>query len=583
MRNLFRPIDPRLAAELKSQRTSIAKGLACVVVTSLLSAGSIKLIEFAGEGLEQANVDKVGLAALLIVAIYAVKYVFTRGVTYYLSRASNRLAANMRSRLMAKMLRLPISYFNERRAGAIQSVFTSDLTVYQTAITIVRDSIEGPIKAVGALTMIFVIQWKLALVAMVFLPLMVLVIQRNAKKVRAAQAAVQKDLANINAATHEAIQGTRIVKAFSAEEKVQTGYQELVEQTFESQMKATRRVATLRPLVEFIGAAGLAIVLYIGAHFAADGELKVSQLMALIFALDVINQGMRNLASVSNTYSQVQAAADRIYGELLEVPEPSEEEAGKRTLPHPQGRIEFRNVVFRYPDGTPAVNGVSFVLEPGKSLALVGPSGAGKSTLADLLLRFYDPTDGQILFDGVDVRELNSNWLRSQIGVVPQQNFLFAGTIADNIRLGNPNASDAEVDEAARTAHAKPFIDQMPERYETALGERGVRLSGGEMQRVAIARAVVRKPTVLLLDEATSSLDAVSEKAVQEALEDVMKGRTTLFIAHRLTTAARADQILVLRHGEVVELGSHAELMAAGGPYAGMFKAFSQGLVGEDV
>lgn len=583
MRNLFRPIDPRLAAELKSQRTSIAKGLACVVATSLLTAASIQLINYAGEGLERANVDMVGTAALLIVALYAVKYVFTRGVTYYLSRASNRLAANMRSRLMAKMLRLPISYFNERRAGAIQSVFTSDLSVYQTAITIVRDSIEGPIKAVGALGMIFYIQWKLALIALVFLPLMVLVIQRNAKKVRAAQAEVQKDLANINAATHEAIQGTRIVKAFSAEEKVQAGYQELVEQTFESQMRATRRVATLRPLVEFIGAAGLAIVLYIGAHFAADGELKVSQLMALIFALDVINQGMRNLASVSNTYSQVQAAADRIYGELLEVPEPSEAEAGKKTLPNPEGRIEFRDVVFRYPDGTAAVNGVSFILEPGSSLALVGPSGAGKSTLADLLLRFYDPTEGRILFDGVDVRELNSNWLRSQIGVVPQQNFLFAGTIADNIRLGNPQATDAEVDEAARTAHAKPFIDQMPERYETALGERGVRLSGGEMQRVAIARAVVRKPTILLLDEATSSLDAVSEKAVQEALEDVMKGRTTLFIAHRLTTAARADKILVLRHGEVVEQGSHAELMAASGPYAGMFKAFSQGLVGEGI
>jgi len=583
VRNLFRPIDPRLAAELKSQRTSIAKGLACVVATSLLTAASIQLINYAGEGLERANVDMVGTAALLIVALYAVKYVFTRGVTYYLSRASNRLAANMRSRLMAKMLRLPISYFNERRAGAIQSVFTSDLSVYQTAITIVRDSIEGPIKAVGALGMIFYIQWKLALIALVFLPLMVLVIQRNAKKVRAAQAEVQKDLANINAATHEAIQGTRIVKAFSAEEKVQAGYQELVEQTFESQMRATRRVATLRPLVEFIGAAGLAIVLYIGAHFAADGELKVSQLMALIFALDVINQGMRNLASVSNTYSQVQAAADRIYGELLEVPEPSEAEAGKKTLPNPEGRIEFRDVVFRYPDGTAAVNGVSFILEPGSSLALVGPSGAGKSTLADLLLRFYDPTEGRILFDGVDVRELNSNWLRSQIGVVPQQNFLFAGTIADNIRLGNPQATDAEVDEAARTAHAKPFIDQMPERYETALGERGVRLSGGEMQRVAIARAVVRKPTILLLDEATSSLDAVSEKAVQEALEDVMKGRTTLFIAHRLTTAARADKILVLRHGEVVEQGSHAELMAASGPYAGMFKAFSQGLVGEGI
>lgn len=581
MLKIFRKIDPRLTAELKSQRTSIAKGLACVVVTSALTAGSIQLIKLAGKGLEQADPDMVGLAALLIVVIFAVKYIFTRGVTYYLSRASNRLAANMRTQLMAKMLRLPISYFNEKRAGAIHSVFTSDLGVYQTAVTIVRDSIEGPIKAVGALSMMFFIQWKLALVSLVFLPIMVLIIQRNAKKVRAAQARVQLDLADINAATHEAIQGTRIVKAFSAEEKLQRDYEGLVEQTFESQMKATRRVATLRPLVEFIGAAGLAVVLYIGGHLAAGGDLEVSDLMALIFALDVVNQGLRNLASVSNTYSQVQAAADRIYGELLEVPEPSKEEAGKRTLANPQGRIEFKSVVFRYPDGTPAVNGVSFVLEPGTSLALVGPSGAGKSTIADLLLRFYDPTEGQILFDGVDVRELQAAWLRLQIGVVPQQNFLFAGTIADNIRLGSPDATNAEVEEAATTAHAQPFIDLMPEKYATELGERGVRLSGGEMQRVAIARAVIRKPTVLLLDEATSSLDAVSEKSVQEALEEVMKERTTLFIAHRLTTAARADKILVLRAGEVIELGSHAELMAAGGPYSTMFRAFSQGLMEE--
>jgi ATP-binding cassette, subfamily B, bacterial MsbA len=580
---VFRRIDPRLSAELKSQRSSIVKGLACVSVTSLLTAATVKLIDFAGEGLEKAKPDQVGVAALLIVALYGVKYVFTRGVTYYLSRASNRLAANMRRRLMDKMLRLPIAYFNERRAGAIQSVFTSDLGVYQMAVTLVRDSIEGPIKAVGALVMIFIIQWKLALVALVFLPVMVFVIQRNARKVRAAQAQVQKDLADINAATHEAIQGTRIVKAFSAEERVAGSYQKLVEQTFESQMGATRRVATLRPLVELIGATGLAIVLYIGGHFAAQGDLRIAQLMSLIFALDVINQGMRNLASVSNTYSQVQAAADRIYGELLEVPEPSNEEAGKRTLAQCEGRIEFRNVTFHYPDGTPALRDVSFVIEPGTSLALVGPSGAGKSTIADLLLRFYDPSKGQILFDGVEVRELNAGWLRQQIGVVPQQNFLFAGTIADNIRLGAESATDEELREAARIAHALPFIENAPEGLQTELGERGVRLSGGEIQRIAIARAVARKPAVLLLDEATSNLDAVSEKAVQEALEEVMADRTTLFIAHRLTTAARADRILMLSRGEVVEQGTHAELMGADGAYAAMFAAFRRGVLDEDL
>jgi ATP-binding cassette, subfamily B, bacterial MsbA len=581
--NLFKPLDPRLAAELKSQRKPIFLGLGSVAVTAMLTAGSIKLIELAFEALEAQDVQLVGVAALLIVAVYAVKYVFTRSATYFLSMAANRLSASLRERLFRKLMRLPVAYFNERRAGAIQSVFNNDVTVYQTAVTIVRDSIEGPIKALGALALVFWIQWKLALLAVFFLPFMAWAIQRNARKVRTAQAQVQADLSDLNASTNETIQGTRVVKAFSAEEAVEGSYREQVERTYLSQMGAVARIASLRPLVELIGAASLAVVLYAGGYLAAAGEMKIAQLMALLYALDVVMQGMRNLASVSNTYSQVQAAADRIYGEVLDVPEQHDAESGKGTLEDPKGRIEFRNVGFAYPDGTQALRGVSFTIEPGTSLALVGPSGAGKSTLADLLLRFYDPTEGEILFDGVDVRELNASWLRRQIGVVPQQTFLFAGSIADNVRLGAPGASQEELEEAARTAHAAGFIQAMPERFETELGERGIRLSGGEMQRIAIARAVIRKPAVLLLDEATSNLDAVSEKAVQTALESVMKGRTTLFIAHRLTTAARADRILVLSHGETAEYGSHEELMAQGGVYAGMYEAFSKGLLDDGI
>jgi ABC-type multidrug transport system fused ATPase/permease subunit len=248
-----------------------------------------------------------------------------------------------------------------------------------------------------------------------------------------------------------------------------------------------------------------------------------------------------------------------------------------------EGRIEFRDVSFTYPDGTQALTKVSFVIEPGQSLALVGPSGSGKSTIADLLLRFYEPTSGQILLDGVDLCELRRNWLRGLMGVVPQNTFLFAGTIADNIRMGNPHATSAEIADAAHAAHVDVFVDEMPARYDSSVGESGVGLSGGERQRVAIARAIVRKPQILLLDEATSALDAVSEKHVQQALEEIMPGRTTLMIAHRLTTAARANRILMLRGGQVIEFGSHRELMDRDGAYAAMYRAFNSGLIEGDI
>jgi ABC-type multidrug transport system fused ATPase/permease subunit len=399
---------------------------------------------------------------------------------------------------------------------------------------------------------------------------------------RVAQDQVQSDLSDLTAMMQESLQGVRIVKAFSAEEQVQAEFGGLLDRSLESQMRAVRRMAYLRPTVELIGAIGLALVVLFSSHLVSIGALTVGTLAAFLFALDVINQGLRNIGSLKQTLAQVESGTERLYSQILDVPEAHTDEAGARQLLASSGRIEFKDVSFRYPDGTQALSSVSFTIEPGSSLALVGPSGAGKSTIADLILRFYEPTDGQILFDGVDIRELKVEWLRSQIGVVPQQTFLFAGSIADNVRLGKPDATHEEVEEAAKAAHADVFVLTMPNAYETTLGERGVRLSGGEMQRISIARALIRKPTMLLLDEATSSLDAHSERAVQEALDEIMQERTTLFIAHRLTTASRADKILVLRRGEVVETGSHRELMAANGAYAAMVRAFSSGVLEAD-
>ena len=587
--------DPRLAAELKRQRKTILTGLACVAVGALLDAGVMPLLQLSIAAIGKAapvhrpgiavhmggdihEVHLLGVICLIVVALYGSKYWFTRGQAYYLSKAAARLSSDMRERLFAKLQRLPVSYFGERRVGAIQSVLTNDVNVYQNAVTIIRDSIDGPIKAIAALGYIIYTQWELGAITLLFLPPMAFVINRNGRKMRLAQAQVQEDLADLGASTNESLQGMRVIKAFSAEEQSQARYRDLVERSFQSQMIAARRFATLRPLVELIGAGALATVLYICGWLAFLDQLELGQIAAVIFALDKFNQGLKSLGNVTSTYNQVQAANSRLYKEVLDVPDQVESD-GATTLATPSGRIEFSHVTFRYPDGTEALRDVSFVLEPGTSLALVGPSGAGKSTIADLLLRFYDPSEGAILFDGVDLRELRLGWLRTQIGVVPQHTFLFAGSVAENIRMGSPDATVPEIVEASRMAHADEFVDRMEATYASEIGEAGIRISGGQRQRLAIARALVRKPTILLLDEATSALDATSEKAVTEALDEVMRQRTTLFIAHRLTTAARADRILVLAKGQVVETGSHAELMEANGAYAGLFRAFSGGIL----
>lgn len=555
-----------------------------MAVGSILTLAQLPIVRFSVDAIERAgnkqpgSIEFLSYMGLAVVVLFGLKYWFTRGQTYYLSRAASRLAADLRIRLFAKLQRLPISYFNEKRSGAIQSILTNDVGVYQTAVTIIRDSIDGPLKALGAFAWIVVSQWQLALVTLLFLPPMAIAIQHNGKRMKRAQRTVQSDLAELNGVTLEALQGTRVVKAFAAEERVEASYADNVQTTFESQMKAVRTQASLRPLVEFIGAAALGAVLVVCGYLAFHGTLKVGDLAALIVALDQINQGAKNIGSVNNTYNQVQAASERIYSEVLDQPDEHGADEG-RMLENPTGRVQFHNVTFAYPDGTKALSNVSFVIEPGASLALVGPSGAGKSTIADLVLRFYEPTEGMITFDGVDLRDIKKSWLRGQIGVVPQQTFLFAGSIAENIKFGAPNATDQEVDEAGRQAHVDVIVSRSPERYGHVIGEGGTGLSGGEKQRVAIARALVRKPTLLLLDEATSALDATSEKVVTEALEEVMKQRTTLFIAHRLTTAARADTILYLRRGEVVEQGPHKELMERNGEYAALFRVFSSGVL----
>ena len=528
------------------------------------------------------SLEPLGRLALycgLVLLCFGLKYVFVRASAILLSQAAAGLANGLRLRLFAKLQRLPISYFADKRAGAIQSVLTSDVGVYTGAIGVLKDSIESPLTILVALGYVLFNAPLLAGVGLLFVLPMSTVIRRNGRRIKASQGDVQNALSDLSAVTAETLQGTRVVKAFAAEGKIVADYSGRLDATYASQVENARVAASLRPLVELLGAAAVASVLFLCGWLSYLGRLDLGTITAVIFAFDRINQGLRSFTGITSTLNSIDAATERIHREILDVPDQVQDADAGIVLSHPTGRVEFQGVSFAYPDGTEALREVSFTLEPGGSLALVGPSGAGKSTVADLLLRFYDPTAGRVLFDGVDVRDLNLAWYRAQIGVVPQQTFLFAGSVAENVRLGKPDASDAEIAAAGRMAHAEEFVAALPGGYATHLGEGGAGLSGGQRQRVAIARALVREPALLLLDEATSALDAESERAVTEALDEVMRTRTTLFIAHRLTTAARADRILVMARGEAVECGAHAELLARGGAYAGLFKAFSGGVL----
>lgn len=577
---LFRNTDPRIAEELHRQRKLIYAGLIFSALAALVAGAVTVSIKFVVDAVGSQDPQKLIWLSFLILGLYVLKYFFVQGQVLKIGEAANRLTASLRKRLFEKLMRLPVSYYHRQRAGALQSILTNDVTIFQSALTAVRDSIDGPIKVTIGLITIFVLQWQLALVSILVLPLIAHLIRRNGQKMRVTQEEAQVDLAEMTAMMQESVQGAKIIQAFGAEQATSHRFEASVERSFGSQMKVTRRVGRLKPLVELVGAFGIAMVVLMCAWLVQRRALTVGDLGAFLFALDGINQGFRNLGSLKQTMGQVEAASKRIYSEILDAPEPLADLADARSLVTFAGRVEFRNVGFQYPDGTTAVRGVSFVIEPGQSLALVGPSGAGKSTLADLLLRFYDPTEGQILFDGVDVRELKLDWLRSQISVVPQQTFLFSGSIAENLRMSAPEASDAELLTALDAAHAG-FVQNLPHGPLTALGERGVGVSGGEAQRLAIARAILRKPKVLVLDEATSNLDAESEKAVSEALVGIMGQCSTLLIAHRLSTAARADKILMLRGGEILEQGTFAELTANGGAFSQLYDAYRAGLVPE--
>jgi subfamily B ATP-binding cassette protein MsbA len=512
------------------------------------------------------------LVPLAVVALAALKAMSGYGQTAAMSRAGQRIVADLQRRLFDHVIRSDVGYVVERGPGPLISSLVYDTQLLRTAVsssltTVARD----------LLTVLFLIglmfwrDWQLATLALIGLPLATLPISRVSARTRAVAARGQAEMARLAARAEQVYRGIRQVKADNREADESARTAAMIGQLFRLKYRAARIGGISSPVMEVIGGLAVALVIAYGGWQVLDGATSPGVFFSFVAALLFAYQPLKNLAKVHTQVQEGLAAADRLYAVLDQAPR-IEDRPGAPDLAIGAGEIRFHRVGFRYRPDRPALHGLDLVIPAGRSVALVGPSGAGKSTMLNLLLRFYDVSEGAVLIDGQDVRSVSLSSLRHAIALVSQEVDLFDDTVAANIAYGRPDASRDEIACAARAASADGFIAALPEGYDTSVGPGGANLSGGERQRIGIARAMLKDAPILLLDEATSAVDADAERSIQAALRRLMRGRTTLVIAHRLSTVIDADLIAVIEGGRVVETGSHGALLARGGSYARLYR-----------
>jgi len=498
--------------------------------------------------------------------------------TYVMTWTSNRVLFDMRNEVFSHLQDLSMRFFDTQGVGQIMSRVTGDVgslsgLITNTTIGIVRDLIM----MVWMLVILFTQNWFLTVLALTVLPPYVLTHHLFVSRMKKIWRLLRHKWAEIHGGLYEAVAGAKVVKAFSQEKHEERKVFHSMRQTYQYQIRLNNLSTGMNSIFGFLQQLGSGLVLWWGGNLVlqnagVEGGFTLGEMILFQSYLARMYGPIMSLVNVNTTIQDSMISAERVFG-LLDSEPTVEEKPDAYPLPEIVGRVAFEDVHFSYDPEKPVIKGISFQVEPDAMIALVGPSGCGKTTVINLLARFYDPTEGAIRIDGHDLRDVTIKSIRNQMGVVLQDNFLFKGSVADNIRYGNLDATDQQVVQAAIAANAHKFItEELAEGYETDVGERGGRLSGGQKQRVAIARTLLRNPRVLILDEATSALDTESEAAIQEALERLMKGRTTFVIAHRLSTVMKADRIIVMKEGMIEESGSHAELVEAGGMYAEMFR-----------
>ena len=493
--------------------------------------------------------------------------VCSMGHSYLTAWISQRIIADFRRHLFAHLHTLSVSFFTRRRTGELLSRLMSDVTVIQSLVTETPiDSAKQLVTFLGGITFLLMMNWRLSLLILVLLPLLVLVAKVFGRKLKSLSTSIQDHTAAMSTLIEEVISGIRIVKSFVQTRREETRFAAQVEQTLALTMRKAVVMAVFIPVISLLTFSAAAAVLWYGGRQVIEGTVSPGDLVAFVLFAGILIGPFSSAARVFAQIREAQGATERVF-EILDTHSEVSEAPAAISLPTVSGHIRAEHVGFTYDPRQPVLTDLSFEALPGELVAIVGPTGAGKTTVMNLLHRFYDPTEGRITIDGHDLREVTTDSWYRQIGLVPQDTVLFGGTIFDNISYGDEKASHDIVVAASRAAHAHEFIMSFPDQYRTIVGEKGINLSGGQRQRIAIARAIVKNPRILLLDEATSALDSESERLVQEALEQLMKGRTTFVIAHRLTTIQRADRILVLNKGRLVETGTHAELMERKGLY----------------
>ncbi len=501
-----------------------------------------------------------------LLCIVLLKGISVYGSDFLMERVANKLSFLVRNDLYENVIFAPLDTLSEHQSGDIMTRVTEDVRMLQQSVTATASIMRAFIKVAFFLTMMFIQNIQITIISILVLPLVAYLISRIGAQVRKASTEIQQSSSNIYSQLKETLSGINIIKSFTSENTEKKRFQSITASQYNSAIRRARYASLLPPVIEWLAAVGIVTVLGLGCWSVIIGNLSLGWFAGYMFLVAMMYKPIKTIGSVNNVLQQSLASAERIFPLLELESEAGNKTEGKKEISNVHGTVQFQDISFAYQEN-PVINNVSFKAEPGQVIALVGPSGSGKTTLLNLLQRFYTVDSGKILIDDIPIEEVTLNSLRKNIALVPQDTFLFDGTVLENIQYGSPNSMRQQIIDAAKQANAHDFISKLPNGYGTEIGEAGGTLSGGEQQRIAIARAILKNAPILVLDEATSALDTQSETVIQESLTNLMQGRTCFIIAHRLSTVMRADNIIVIKDGEIVEHGKHTDLYEKGGLY----------------